>query len=208
MIGVLNGAARRVPGWAVYALGLIPLGWIVWLTLSGGIGVDPVKGIEHRLGKVALWFLVGGLAITPARRVLGLNLIRFRRAVGLLAFFYVTLHLVAWFWLDMTLLWAQAARDLVKRPYLVMGITAFLLMIPLALTSNDASIRRLRANWRRLHWLVYPAVALGGLHYLWQMKVITPEGWIWAAVIVGLLAMRLPGVNRGVTRRVNRPRTG
>lgn len=208
MIGALNGAARRVPGWAVYALGLIPLGWIVWLTLSGGIGVDPVKGIEHRLGKVALWFLVGGLAITPARRVLGLNLLRFRRAVGLLAFFYVALHLIAWFWLDMALLWAQAARDLVKRPYLVMGITAFLLMVPLAATSNDASIRRLRANWRRLHWLVYPVVALGGLHYLWQMKVITPEGWIWAAGIVGLLAMRLPGVNRGVTRRVNRPRTG
>lgn len=208
MIEAMNRAARRVPGWAVYALGLIPLGWIVWLTLSGGIGVDPVKGIEHRLGKVALWFLVGGLAITPARRVLGLNLIRFRRAVGLLAFFYVALHLIAWFWLDMALLWAQAARDLVKRPYLVMGITAFLLMTPLALTSNDASIRRLRANWRRLHWLVYPAVALGGLHYLWQMKVITPEGWIWAAVIVGLLAMRLPGVNRGVTRRMNRPRTG
>lgn len=208
MIEAVNGALRRIPGWAVYALGLVPLAWIVWLVLSGGIGVDPVKAIEHRLGKVALWFLVGGLAITPARRVLGLNLLRFRRAVGLLAFFYVALHLVAWFWLDMALLWAQAAGDLIKRPYLLMGITAFLLMIPLALTSNDASIRRLRANWRRLHWLVYPAVALGGLHYLWQMKVITPEGWIWAAVIAGLLVMRLPGVNRGVTRRVNRPRTG
>jgi len=192
MIGFLNGWARRVPSWAVYSLGLIPLGWIVWLTFSGGIGVDPVKGIEHRLGKIALWFLAGGLAITPARRLLGLNLIRFRRAVGLLAFFYVTLHLVAWFWLDMALLWAQAARDLVKRPYLVMGITAFVLLIPLAVTSNDASIRRLRANWRRLHWLVYPAVALGVLHYLWQMKVITPEGWTWAGVIFGLLVLRLP----------------
>lgn len=208
MIEAVNGALRRIPGWAVYALGLVPLAWIVWLVLNGGIGVDPVKAIEHRLGKVALWFLVGGLAITPARRVLGLNLLRFRRAVGLLAFFYVALHLVAWFWLDMALLWQQAARDLIKRPYLLMGITAFLLLVPLALTSNDASIRRLRANWRRLHWLVYPAVALGGLHYLWQMKVITPEGWIWAAVIAGLLVMRLPGVNRGVTRRVNRPRTG
>lgn len=196
MIGGLNGAARRVPGWAVYALGLIPLGWIVWLTLSGGIGVDPVKAIEHRLGKIALWFLLGGLAITPARRLAGLNLIRFRRAVGLLAFFYVTLHLLAWLWLDMALLWDQAVRDLVKRPYLLMGMSGFALLIPLAATSTDAAIRRLRARWRRLHWLVYPAVGLGVLHHLWQMKVITPEGWIWAGTFGVLMALRLPGVTR------------
>ena len=196
MIARLNALLRRLPPGAVYLLGLLPLGWIVWLTLSGGIGVDPVKGIEHRLGKVGLWFLVGGLAITPALRLTRLNLIRYRRAVGLLAFFYIALHLVAWVWLDMGLLWRQAATDLLKRPYLVLGISAFGLLLPLALTSNDASVRRLRGAWRRLHRLVYPAVLLGVGHYLWQMKVISVEGWSWAAAAGVLLALRFPWFRR------------
>ena len=186
----INTALRRVPSWAVYLAGLIPLAWVVWLTLTGGIGVDPVKAIEHRLGKIALWFLIGGLAITPARRFLGINLIKYRRAIGLLAFFYVALHLIAWVVLDMGMLWAQAAADLIKRPYLFFGITAFVLLIPLAVTSNNASIRKLGKNWRRVHMLVYPAVALGVIHYLWQMKVISSEGWLWLGVFVALMAIR------------------
>ena len=196
MIARLNALLRRLPPGAVYLLGLLPLGWIVWLTLSGGIGVDPVKGIEHRLGKVGLWFLVGGLAITPALRLTRLNLIRYRRAVGLLAFFYIALHLVAWVWLDMGLLWRQAATDLLKRPYLFLGISAFALLIPLALTSNDASVRRLRGAWRRLHRLVYTAVLLGVAHYLWQMKVISLEGWVWCGAFGVLLAVRFPWFRR------------
>ncbi|MBE2277885.1 MAG: protein-methionine-sulfoxide reductase heme-binding subunit MsrQ [Rhodobacteraceae bacterium] len=190
MLDRLNRTLRRVPGWTVYLAGLLPLAWIVWLMLTGGLGVDPVREIEHRLGKIALWFLLGGLAITPLRRLAGLNLLRFRRAVGLLGFFYVALHLVAWLWLDMGLLWSQAAVDLVKRPYLLFGITAFVLLIPLALTSNDAAVRRLGPGWRRLHRLVYPAVGLGMVHYLWQMKVITGEGWIWAGAATALLVLR------------------
>ncbi|QPZ89684.1 protein-methionine-sulfoxide reductase heme-binding subunit MsrQ [Thioclava electrotropha] len=186
----INTALRRVPSWAVYLAGLIPLAWVVWLTLTGGIGVDPVKAIEHRLGKIALWFLIGGLAITPARRFLGINLIKYRRAIGLLAFFYVALHLIAWVVLDMGMLWAQAAADLIKRPYLFFGITAFVLLIPLAVTSNNASIRKLGKNWRRIHMLVYPAVALGVIHYLWQMKVISSEGWLWLGVFIALMAIR------------------
>jgi len=184
----LNGALRKLPTWAVYLAGLIPLAWIIYLTLYGGIGVDPVKGIEHRLGKVALWFLVGGLTITPIRR--WLNLVKFRRAIGLLGFFYLTLHLTAWVWFDMGLLLSQALADLVKRPYLTYGIIAFLLLIPLAITSNNASIRKLGSKWRILHMLVYPAVTLGVVHYLMQMKVVSNEGWIWLAVLVGLLALR------------------
>jgi sulfoxide reductase heme-binding subunit YedZ len=189
----VNGALRRVPAWVAYLLGVLPLAWIVWLVLSGGIGVDPVKGIEHRLGKVALWFLVGGLAITPLRRIAGVNLIRYRRAVGLLGFAYLALHLLAWVVLDMGMLWAQAAADLLKRPYLLLGITGFVLLVPLALTSNNASVRRLGRNWRRLHWLVYPAVMLGVVHYLMQMKVISTEGWVWAAALFTLLALRFWG---------------
>ena len=187
----INGALRRVPSWVVYLAGLIPLAWVVYLTLTGGIGVDPVKGIEHRLGKIALWFLVGGLAITPARRWLGLNLIRYRRAIGLLAFFYIALHLSAWAVLDMGMLWAQALADLVKRRYLLLGISAFILLIPLAITSNNASIRKLGRNWRKLHWLVYPAVLLGVVHYLLQMKVISTQGWLWLAAVLLLLGLRL-----------------
>lgn len=184
----LNGALRKLPTWAVYLAGLIPLAWIIYLTLYGGIGVDPVKGIEHRLGKVALWFLVGGLTITPIRR--WLNLVKFRRAIGLLGFFYLALHLTVWIWFDMGLLLSQALADLVKRPYLTYGIIAFLLLIPLAITSNNASIRKLGSKWRTLHMLVYPAVTLGVVHYLMQMKVVSNEGWIWLAVLVGLLALR------------------
>lgn len=187
----VNRALRRVPVWAVWLAGLLPLAWIVWLTLSGGLGVDPVKDIEHRLGKIGLWFLLGGLAITPLRRFAGVNLIRFRRAVGVLTFLYVALHLVAWIGLDMGLLWRQALADLVKRPYLLFGITAFLLLLPLALTSNNASVRWLGANWRRLHRLVYPAAVLGVVHYLWQMKVISGEGWLWAAALLAILMLRL-----------------
>ena len=192
LVAPLNGTLRRLPVGAVYLAGLLPLAWIVWLVLTGGIGVDPVKEIEHRLGKDALWFLLGGLAITPARRVLGLNLIRYRRASGLLAFFYLVLHLLAWIVLDMTLLWQQAANDLIKRPYLLLGISAFAMLLPLALTSNNWSVRRLGPNWRRLHKLVYPAVLMGVTHYLLQMKVVSTEGWLWLAAIIVLLAMRLP----------------
>lgn len=192
----VNRMLRRVPVPLVWLLGLMPLGWIVWLTLSGGIGVDPVEAIEHRLGKVALWFLIGGLAMTPAMRQLGVNLIRFRRAIGLLAFTYIVLHLAAWAVLDMGLLWDQVLRDLSKRTYLMLGLVACLLLLPLALTSNDLSVRRLGRGWNRLHRLVYPAALLAVAHYLMQMKVVTGQGWLWLALTLALLALRLPAFRR------------
>ncbi|SIS67843.1 protein-methionine-sulfoxide reductase heme-binding subunit MsrQ [Phaeovulum vinaykumarii] len=192
---------RRLPVAVVYLAALVPLGWIVWLVLSGGIGVDPVKEIEHRLGKIALWFLALGLAVTPLRRLTGVNLLRYRRALGLSAAFYVGLHILAWGWLDMRWLWAQMAGDLLKRPYLVAGMASALMIAVLAATSNGVSVRALGARWRVLHRLTYPAAALAVGHYLWQMKVITPEGWAWAGVMTGLLALRLLPRGWGVTRR-------
>ncbi|MFP1645904.1 protein-methionine-sulfoxide reductase heme-binding subunit MsrQ, partial [Pontitalea aquivivens] len=186
-----NDALRQLPPFVVYMAGLLPLVWIVWLGVVGDLGVDPVKEIEHRLGKIALWLLAGGLVVTPLRRFVGVNLVRFRRALGLLAFFYVVLHLAAWAILDMGMLWAQVAADLVKRSYLVLGFGGFVLLVPLAMTSNDRAVRWLRGNWRRLHWLVYPAALLGVAHYLWQMKVVTLEGWLWLGTILVLLATRL-----------------
>ena len=134
--------------------------------------------------------VIAGLAITPLRRHLGINLLRFRRAVGLLAFTYVGLHLAVWLVLDVQ----DAARiwaDIVKRPYVTVGVTAFLLMIPLAVTSNDLSVRRLGSRWRRLHRLVYPAAVLGAVHFIWLSKGLQIEPLLYLAAILLLLALRL-----------------
>ena len=187
----LNGLARRVPTWVVYGLGLVPLGFLLWGALFGGLGIDPVKAIEHRLGELGLQLLLAGLAITPLRRV-GVNLIRFRRALGLLAFFYIALHLVAWIWLDMGLRWSEMAADLVKRPYVMLGMLGFAVLVPLALTSTNAAIRRMGpVAWGRLHKLVYVAILAGVLHLLLLTRVWTTEILVYAALALLLLALRL-----------------
>lgn len=187
----LNGFARRVPSWVVYGLGAVPLCAIIWGAMTGGLGVEPVKAIEHRLGELGLQFLLASLAITPLRRV-GLNLIRFRRALGLLAFFYIALHLVAWVWLDMGLRWSEMAADLVKRPYVIVGMVGFLALLPLAATSSNAAIRRMGPlAWGRLHRLAYVAILAGILHFVLLSKVWTAEVIVYAGLGLGLLAIRL-----------------
>lgn len=195
----LNVFARKVPTWAVYGLGLVPLALLIWGAISDDLGVDPVKVIEHRLGEVGLQFLLASLAITPLRR-LGLNLIRFRRVLGLLAFGYVTLHLTAWVALDMGLRWSEMAADLWKRPYVILGMVGFAAMLPLALTSSNAAIRRMGpVAWGRLHRLAYVALAAGVLHLVLLSKVWTTEILAYSAVALLLLALRLlPG---GTLRR-------
>jgi methionine sulfoxide reductase heme-binding subunit len=187
----LNSLARRVPTWVVYLGGLVPLGFLVWAAVGGGLGADPVKAIERQLGELGLQFLLASLAITPLRR-LGINLIRFRRALGLVAFFYVTLHLLAWVWLDMDLRWAEMAADLVKRPYVILGMVGFAAMLPLALTSTNAAIRRMGpASWNRLHRLAYVAVLAGALHFMLIEKVWTTELLVYLGVTLVLLGVRL-----------------
>jgi sulfoxide reductase heme-binding subunit YedZ len=187
----VNRALRSVPTWAVYLGGCLPLAWIVWLTLSGGLGPDPVKEIELRLGLLGLQFLVAGLCITPLRW-LGLNLVRYRRALGLLAFGYVVLHLTTWAVLDMGLRWDQIAADLVKRWYIVIGLAGFVMLVPLALTSNALSIRRMGARaWQRLHRLTYAAVVAGALHYVMVGKVWLAEPLLYLGAIILLLGARL-----------------
>lgn len=187
----LNSLLRRVPPLAVYLAGLLPLAWIVWLAASGGLGADPVKAIELRLGELGLQFLIATLAVTPLRWA-GLNLIRFRRALGLLSFFYVILHLMAWVTLDMGLRWDEMARDLVKRWYIIVGMAGFAAMLPLALTSNDLSLRRLGpVAWRRLHRLTYVAGIAGVVHFLLIVKVVEVEQLLYATAIGGLLLARL-----------------
>ncbi len=187
----LNSFARKVPTWVVYGIGLVPLALLIWGAVANSLGVDPVKVIEHRLGVLGLQFLLASLAITPLRR-LGLNLIRFRRALGLLAFGYVTLHLTAWVTLDMGLRWSEMAADLWKRPYVILGMVGFLTLIPLAATSSNAVMRRMGpVAWARLHRLVYATLVAGLLHLVLLSKVWTGEVLVYSGLGVGLLALRL-----------------
>ncbi|MBC2835946.1 protein-methionine-sulfoxide reductase heme-binding subunit MsrQ [Gemmobacter straminiformis] len=186
----LNQLFRRLPTWAVYLAGVLPFLWIVWLAVTGGLGADPVKAIELRLGELGLQFLIGGLVITPLRWF-GLNLMKFRRAVGLVAFFYIAMHLSAWVVLDMGLRWSEMANDLVKRWYIIIGMAGFAAMIPLAVTSNNASVKRLgAAAWRRLHKLTYVAVLAGAVHYVVLVKAWPVEPLLYLGAAILLLAAR------------------
>jgi methionine sulfoxide reductase heme-binding subunit len=187
----LNQFLRRVPPWVVYLGGVLPFLWIVWLTVNGALGADPVKAIELRLGLLSLQFLVAGLCVTPLRWA-GLNLIRYRRAIGLMAFFYVTMHLLTWGVLDMGLRLDQIAADLVKRWYIIIGLAGFLMLVPLAVTSNNMSIRRLGPKaWQRLHRLTYAAILAGAIHYVMIGKVWLVEPLLYLTAALALLALRV-----------------
>ncbi len=191
VVDVVNRAGRALPTWVVYAVGVVPFAWLVWAVATGGLGPDPVKAVEHRLGLWALQFLIAGLAITPLRRV-GVQLLRHRRALGLLAFFYALMHFVTWVVLDMALDWGQIVSALWKRPYILIGFAALLAMVPMAATSTNAAIRRMGPRaWGRLHKLMYAVVAAGALHFLLLVKVISAEPVIYAAIVLALLAVRM-----------------
>ncbi|MDH2327952.1 protein-methionine-sulfoxide reductase heme-binding subunit MsrQ [Cereibacter sp. SYSU M97828] len=187
----VNQALRPIPGWVVYPLGLLPLAWLVVRGALGDLGVDPVKEVEHALGLTALQFLVGGLAITPLRWITGVNLIRYRRAVGLVAFFYVVLHLAVWLLLDIQLRWGEIGADILRRPYITIGMLGFALMIPLAATSNNAAIRRLGAKWRVLHRLTYLAALTGAVHFMLVVKAWPTEPMLYLGSVGILLAFRM-----------------
>lgn len=194
----LNQLLRRVPVWSVYLLGLLPVPVLFFLGLTGGLGVEPVKALEHEYGELALKLLVAVLAVTPLRRYAGLNLMRFRRALGVLSFIYVLCHLLVWLLLDVQIP-SQILADILKRPYITIGMAAFVLLLPLAVTSNNASVRRLGPRWRILHRLTYPAIALGALHYVMLVKGFQIEPLAYLAVILTLLALRLPAIRRKAT---------
>lgn len=187
----INGGLRRLPAWPLYILGAIPPVWLFLAGIGGRLGVDPVKVMEHQMGEWSLWLLIAGLCITPLRRHAGINLLRYRRAIGLLAFFYILGHFLVWLVLDVQIM-SQIVTDIVKRPYVTVGFAAFVLLIPLALTSNNWSIRRLGPRWRQLHKLVYAAALLGGIHFVMLVKGFQYEPYIYVGVILALLALRLP----------------
>ncbi|MCC1492987.1 protein-methionine-sulfoxide reductase heme-binding subunit MsrQ [Cognatishimia sp. F0-27] len=186
----LNTAVRRIPAWTLYGAALGYMVWLFWLATTGGLGVEPIKALEHRLGEIALQLLIVGLAVTPLRRFIGFNLLKFRRAIGLIAFFFVFLHLLVWLVLDVQIV-SQIWADIVKRPYITVGMASFVLLLPLALTSNNWSVRTLGPRWRTLHKATYGAALLGGLHFVMLAKGFQIEPLLYLGAVVGLLALRL-----------------
>lgn len=191
MLDRLNGLARRLPTWPVYLAGAIPFALLLWGAVMNRLGADPVKTLELELGIWGLRFLIASLAITPLAQF-GLRLVKFRRALGLLGFFYILLHFVVWIALDLALRWNLIGAELVKRPFIVVGFAALVLLVPLALTSWNGAIRRMgAAAWKRLHRLAYAAILAGGVHFVMIGKVYTVESLVHLAIILGLLALRL-----------------
>jgi sulfoxide reductase heme-binding subunit YedZ len=181
----------QVPKFLVYIVGFIPAVWWLELGLTDQLGADPMKALEHALGLWALRFLIASLAITPLRQLTSVNLIRYRRALGLLAFYYVVLHLLTYLVLDQGLDLSAIIADILKRLYITIGMAAFLILVPLAITSSNFAIRRLGAQaWNRLHRWVYVVAILAVFHFLLSVKVPI-EPLVYAALVGILLAYRL-----------------
>ncbi len=183
----------------LFLLALAPLLWGAWALGSDvflgtrHLGSNPIKEIEHFTGKWALRFLVLSLAVTPAIRFTKQGwLIRYRRTWGLFAFFYACVHLCIYFILDVELSWADFVADIIKRKYITIGMTALLLMVPLALTSTKASIKRLgNRRWNSIHRLVFATVVLGNIHYWMSVKRDITEPALFGAIFAALLGYRL-----------------
>jgi sulfoxide reductase heme-binding subunit YedZ len=175
-----------------HLLALLPLALLVIAVLQDTLGADPVAAITHKTGDWALRLVLLGLAMTPLRRLLGQAWpVRFRRLIGLYAFFYASLHLATYVVLDLGQYWSQILDDIVKRPYITVGFAAWLMLVPLALTSTKGWMRRLGRRWGQLHTLVYAVGALGVLHFLWLVKSDLREPLVYAGVLALLLGLRL-----------------
>ena len=191
MLGdAINQGARRIPAWFIYVFGILPAAWFLFEGITGATGPEPIKVLEHELGEFALQLLIAGLCVTPLRRHLGVNLIKFRRAIGVMTFVYVALHLLVWLVLDVQII-SQIWDDIIKRPYITVGMAGFALMIPLAVTSNTYSVRKLGVRWRKLHKLTYGIAILGALHFLMLSKGLQLEPLFYMALVLGLLALRI-----------------
>lgn len=184
----------------VFLLALLPFA-ILWLRafeLAGfGLGANPIEELMHELGRWGLKFLLLTLAITPGRRMLGWNwLLRFRRMLGLFSFFYILLHFTVYAVLDQGLDLAVIIEDVIKRPYITLGMTGLLLLIPLAVTSTRGMMRRLGKRWQKLHRLVYVIAIVGVWHFYWQVKLDTMDAAVYALILTVLLGTRIYYRNR------------
>ncbi len=177
---------------ALFLLCLVPLGQLAWGAYHGALGANPIEVITRALGEWTLNLLLLTLTVTPARQLTGLHwLIRLRRMLGLFAFFYAGLHLMTYLWLDQFFDWMAIARDVVKRPFITAGFTAFVLLVPLAATSTNAMVKRLGGRrWTQLHRTVYAIATLGVLHFWWLVKQDVSRPLLYAMLLGLLLGWR------------------
>ncbi|MCW8873609.1 MAG: sulfoxide reductase heme-binding subunit YedZ, partial [Xanthomonadales bacterium] len=189
----------------VFGLCLVPLAMLALAVFGVGglsLGANPIEELIHQLGKWGLKFLLITLAVTPLRKLTGWNwLIRFRRMLGLFAFFYVLLHFLVYAGLDQRFGLAVIIEDIAKRPFITIGMAALLLLLPLALTSTKGMMRRLGKRWQKLHRLVYVIAILGVWHFYWQVKLDTLEALVYAGILFALLGYRLMDGRRRRKRR-------
>ncbi|RRQ21137.1 protein-methionine-sulfoxide reductase heme-binding subunit MsrQ [Thiohalobacter thiocyanaticus] len=175
-----------------FLLCLLPLAWLVLRALTDQLSANPIEDITDATGTWTLRLVLITLAMTPLRRLTGWKWpLRLRRMLGLFVFFYASLHLMTYLWFDQFFLWSEILADIVERPFITLGMTAYALLLPLALTSNQASQRWLRRGWKRLHRLVYPIALLGVIHYYWLVKADVREPLLYGAVWLVLMGLRL-----------------
>ena len=196
---------RRAAKPIVFVLCLVPLAGLIFIVLTGRTSANPAEDILLTTGIWALRFLLATLTITPLRRFTGWNvLIQYRRMLGLFAFFYACVHLSSYIAFDRFFAFDEILGDVAKRPFITAGMTAFALMLPLAVTSTKGWIRRLGRRWQKLHRIIYVCAIAACLHFIWKVKVIIGEPVYYAAFLAVLLAFRVVWqwrVNRGVRRQ-------
>jgi sulfoxide reductase heme-binding subunit YedZ len=176
----------------VFTLSLAPVAYLLFLGYTNDLGVNPAETLQLETGEWALRFLVATLAITPVRRLTGWNrLIQYRRMLGLFAFFYACLHFLSYLVLDKYFALDEMMADVFKRPFITLGFVAFVLMIPLAVTSTKGWIRRLGRRWLLLHRLIYVSGVAAAAHYIWKVKVVLGPPVYYAVAIAGLLGLRI-----------------
>ncbi len=180
----------------LFLLALLPLTRLIWLGVVDPLGspmsANPVEFVERSTGTWALAILLISLSMTPLKLITGMVWqIQLRRMIGLFMFFYVCLHFTTYIWLDHSFYWPDIVKDIIKHPYVLVGFSAFILTIPLAITSNNRMVRKLKANWKKLHSSVYVIAILGVLHYWWLVKKDLTEPIIYSIVLAILLSIRL-----------------
>jgi sulfoxide reductase heme-binding subunit YedZ len=192
----------------VFLTCLVPLGLLLWRATHNGLGANPIEFITHATGDWTLRFLILTLSVTPARKLLGMpQLIRFRRMLGLFAFFYGSLHFLTYFWLDKFFDFTEITKDVAKRPFITAGFTAFVLLIPLAITSTKGWIRRLGGkHWQALHRLAYVSAVAGVVHYYWLVKSDVRLPLFYGSLVALLLAWRVANHFLGRARKTRAAR--
>jgi methionine sulfoxide reductase heme-binding subunit len=198
---------RRALKPILFTVALLPTAWLIWAAFTNHLGANPAETLQLQTGRWGFKFLLATLAITPIRRLTGWNdVVRFRRMLGLFAFYYATLHFLTYLVLDQYFDWGGIVKDVAKRPFITVGFAAFVSMLPLALTSTKGWIRRLGRRWQTLHRLIYVSAVCAAIHFIWKVKVVIGDPVLYAAVLALLLGFRVVWwLRKRSVHRVARP---